>query len=920
MGRAFGGSGKVRRLGFSQETTQQRLVNRRTSTHIRIKEYEERIDEGEELEVFEKAPAVKAAIKEILATSFLFKDISKETMEQVVDVMRPYSYKAGERIIEQGAPPSKEDNMYFIETGTLDILIKGNQEDEHDFTVKSKMDGQTELVRLEKASEMKVASKKDGEVFGDVALLFASKRSASVVCAGDAKLWGLSRKAFAQVVTKYSLGTKKLRFLRHVPLFQGLSDNTLREIAPKLNEQVLGDGEIIIKEGDYSSTLYIIETGEVAVTRKMGEDKREVELHRFKPLEFFGERTFVTGKARTASCIAKGGGADGGVRLWTLNKEDFSSIKPLLQHVLDDQMIFTVLKDIPQLEALAETALEEVIDKFVEKKAGKGDVIISAGDAADKIFIVKSGTVHAFFEDEEGKEQMGKEFMGYSCFGYQALLSETPQPTTIRVTSEEAQIFHFGKEHFFKLLGPLASLQDTNDMISLLKDVPTLKLLTEKQITNILSQFKIEKFKEGDAIIKEGEDGNKYYVIRKGEVVVTKQNKESGMVDTVATMGRGDQFGERALITDEPRVASIFASTDCECLTLTRSSFEEKLGRLRDLMEAEVKLKESTAVVQGLRNSDLEFHRVIGAGQFGKVHLVQHKFTKALYALKKISKLRVIQLGQEDHICNEEAIISAIKSDFAVRHMKSFHDENYLYIMMEMVQGGELFYHLDMEGHFPNDKVKFYAANVLLALENFHSNGIVYRDLKPENILIEKNGYLKITDFGFAKKIDKDRAYTLCGTPDYHPPEIIRRAGHTYSADFWALGILIFELLSGEPPFSSPDGNAASIFEKILVGVFDMPLYIDEQAQDLIYGLLEMDPSHRLGSGKLGAGEIKRHPWFADIDWVRMENQVLPAPYIPKLETELDMSNFDDFDWMPDPEVDPGMADAGPWTHWDKLE
>ena len=99
-----------------------------------------------------------------------------------------------------------------------------------------------------------------------------------------------------------------------------------------------------------------------------------------------------------------------------------------------------------------------------------------------------------------------------------------------------------------------------------------------------------------------------------------------------------------------------------------------------------------------------------------------------------------------------------------------------------------------------------------------------------------------------------------------------------------------------------------------------MPLYINEQAQDLIYGLLEMDPSHRLGSGKLGAGEIKRHPWFADIDWVRMENQVLPAPYIPKLETELDMSNFDDFDWMPDPEVDTGMADAGPWTHWDKLE
>merc|ERR1712021_73057 len=173
--------------------------------------------------------------------------------------------------------------------------------------------------------------------------------------------------------------------------------------------------------------------------------------------------------------------------------------------------------------------------------------------------------------------------------------------------------------------------------------------------------------------------------------------------------------------------------------------------------------------------------------------------------------------------------------------------------------GGELFTHLRKAGKFNNDHTRFYAAQIVMALQYLHNDSIVYRDLKPENLLLDLTGYLKITDFGFAKKVEY-RTWTLCGTPEYLAPEIILSKGHGKAVDWWALGILIYEMLAGYPPFY--DEDPLGIYQKILEGKVKFPWHFDRHSKDLCKKLLTADLTKRLGNLKGGAEDIKKHKWF----------------------------------------------------------
>lgn len=197
-----------------------------------------------------------------------------------------------------------------------------------------------------------------------------------------------------------------------------------------------------------------------------------------------------------------------------------------------------------------------------------------------------------------------------------------------------------------------------------------------------------------------------------------------------------------------------------------------------------------------------------------------------------------------DHVKQERDILKAVKHPFIVNLIDSFSSETHLYLVFEFVQGGEIFRLLRKERYFPNDVALFYITEIVLALDFLHTKQIAYRDLKPENLLIGSDGHVKITDFGFAKEI-KDKTYTLCGTPEYLAPEIILSLGHNHGVDWWALGVLIFELLGGYPPFY--DENPLEIYKKITVGVYVFPECIYPSARDLISKLIEPDQSKRFG-------------------------------------------------------------------------
>lgn len=294
--------------------------------------------------------------------------------------------------------------------------------------------------------------------------------------------------------------------------------------------------------------------------------------------------------------------------------------------------------------------------------------------------------------------------------------------------------------------------------------------------------------------------------------------------------------------------------------------------------------------------SDLDLRETVGTGTFGRVRLVKHKATGKYAALKILKKQEILRMKQVDHVLAEASILQEISHPFIVNMLRGYMDKSRLYILLEYVVGGELFSHLRKAGKFPNDVSKFYSAEVILAFDYLHEKTIIYRDLKPENILLDCDGNIKITDFGFAKRV-VERTFTLCGTPEYLAPEIIQSKGHNKAVDWWALGILLYEMIVGYPPFF--DDSPMKIYEKILVGKVLFPRWVDAKAKDLIKGLLTLDPSKRLGNMTGGAEDIKRHKYYAGVDWNVVLEKKIPAPIPVRQNKPGDTRYFDKYPESP---------------------
>ncbi|KAJ1565499.1 camp-dependent protein kinase catalytic subunit [Cladochytrium tenue] len=316
----------------------------------------------------------------------------------------------------------------------------------------------------------------------------------------------------------------------------------------------------------------------------------------------------------------------------------------------------------------------------------------------------------------------------------------------------------------------------------------------------------------------------------------------------------------------------------------------------------------------GVRYSINDFHidRTLGTGSFGRVHMVRLRSSGRFYAMKVLRKSEIVRMKQVEHTVNEKSILEKLDFPFLVSMLGTFQDSANIYFVLEYVQGGELFSYLRRCGRFPNNVARFYAAEVVLAFEYLHNRDIIYRDLKPENLLIDAAGHIKITDFGFAKHVP-DVTWTLCGTPDYLAPEIIQSKGYGRAVDWWALGILIYEMLAGHPPFY--DEDHFKLYEKILACRPKFPPHFDPMAKDLVKRLLTADLSKRYGNLRGGSGDIKRHKWFAGVDWEALVALQVRAPYVPPSKGDGDTSNFDVY-----PEDHEPYGVSGPDPHKDKFK
>ncbi|GAB4820560.1 hypothetical protein N2152v2_007606 [Parachlorella kessleri] len=297
--------------------------------------------------------------------------------------------------------------------------------------------------------------------------------------------------------------------------------------------------------------------------------------------------------------------------------------------------------------------------------------------------------------------------------------------------------------------------------------------------------------------------------------------------------------------------------------------------------------------INGFKLEDFELVRILGTGSFGRVSLAKHKRNGAICAIKALSKAHIVKSQQIAHLRCERDILGGVDHPLIVKYRGSCQDAECVYLFLEYVAGGEFFTLLRNRGKLSEDAARFYGAEVLLMFEYLHGKDIVYRDLKPENLLVDREGHLKLTDFGFAKAIGSKRTYTLCGTPDYLAPEIILSKGHGKAVDWWAFGVLLYEMMAGQPPFF--DVDPMGTYKKILKGSLTFPAHFSVTARDLVRKLLQVDLSKRYGCLAGGVNDIKTHPWFRGTDFEAILHRRVAPPIKVVVKGEADTSNFEDY-------------------------
>jgi len=287
---------------------------------------------------------------------------------------------------------------------------------------------------------------------------------------------------------------------------------------------------------------------------------------------------------------------------------------------------------------------------------------------------------------------------------------------------------------------------------------------------------------------------------------------------------------------------------------------------------------------------DFDLLNVVGKGSFGKVMQVRKKDNGKIYAMKVLNKKTILDRGELEHTKAEKNILQKLVHPFLVNLVYAFQTEDKLYFIMDYINGGELFFHLQKEEKFSDDRVQFYCAEIVCGLEYLHNCGVLYRDLKPENILLTDDGHICMTDFGISKEglvSNDDKTATFCGTPEYLAPEILQGKSYGKAVDWWSFGTLMYEMLTGLPPFYSQD--VQDMYNKIMNDKLVFPPQVPQDARGLLSALLERSPEKRLQDPKA----IKMHPYFKGVDWEKIVRKEVDPPFVPDVKGKTDTSQVD---------------------------
>mmetsp|Transcript_23229 Transcript_23229/g.53454 ORF Transcript_23229/g.53454 Transcript_23229/m.53454 type:complete len:815 (+) Transcript_23229:67-2511(+) len=735
-----------------------------------------------------------------------------------------------------------------------------------------------------------------------------------------------------------------MQFLGQVPLFKCLPKDEHPLLAANTETVNFKEGETIIKQGTTGTEFFIIHSGEATVLVDSGGGPTKVASLRTG--DYFGEGALLRDEPRTATILAATAMSTLKVtrekfkQLGLNEKLQFATrkavgmggrggnlkVKPPTEKSPEDrQLIAEALRNNENLQtmvSLDETRIDAIIDVAWKEEVAEGVEVIQEGDlSADYFYIVESGTVEIVVAETAPENKSAESALGNNggspqvvsnlgkggSFGELALLYLVPRAATVKCTAA-AVLWVIDRQNFKSILMKV-SAGKINEYVGYLNNVSLLNMLLAEEKKAVATAMVEMHFTQGENVLQQGENGKTFYVLYQGEVSVTKDGVEVNKLTASKKDNLAQYFGEQALLSNEPRAATVsVSSSTAKVLALERDAFDLLLGPLQDIMklrQEDTSGTKRTSFVKTLQaggplkqpaekvlRKDLKRLGLLGCGGFGVVELYEHKPSGNTYAMKGLSKGYIVKTGMQESTVNEKNILSMTNSPFIIKLYATYNGSQSLYFLLEAALGGELYATYNRKGFHGSEKhAKFYIAGTVLAFEHLHERRIIYRDLKPENILLNEKGQYKLTDMGLAKFVI-GKTYTTCGTPDYFAPEIIASTGHSSMVDWWGLGILLFELMTGHPPFESP--YPMQIYSKVMKGISRVPFPPKCQGplEHLIKSLLKKEPSERLPCRPGGVDNLRKHEWYSGFDWDAYYRLEIPPPFLPVVKSKQDLANF----------------------------
>ena len=788
-------------------------------------------------------------IKSSLTTHYLFKDKGSNIIYSLLRKIELIAFDKNTIIFSEGGTG---DYFYIIKEGSVEIYCSN--------------------------SEGKKILRK-GDTFGELALLEMKKRTETVKTLEFTILYELDGKTFRDIVktiNKKELNDR-LKFISLVPIFSYLENIQLNSLASSMYKCTFDIGEYVFYEGDIGDSVYIIKDGELEC-----EKNKEI-IRILKQGEYFGEYAILFDIPRTLSCKAK--------NKLTVFKITNSLLEDTFGTEYKDLLLKSITKEAfihsHNLNIFSEDCYIEEIYPNTSIKLYEDNEIVVSKDEFNKsdvqeryLYVIICGNLIRKKGNEIeiiGKrgQLFGELYIRKKCILEYDIYSQGEVRLILIQWYSIEKISHFK-----------STIKKTNNTLSFFSQLQYMKKTqifrntSDNKLIKICHLMNKEKYNDGDIILKEGEIGDKFYIIKKGKVKVYKDNKYIRVLEV------GNCFGETSLLIHKPRTATIIAVDKCSFYVLTKKVFDEVMDKnMLDYLKKKIALQDNFSMTL----NDLYYCKNLGQGKFGIVTLVHNK--NHFYAIKAVNK----KLAERQNILikyflEEKKVLLQLDHPFIMKLVRTFKNEENIFYLLEYIHGKSLSKYLS--SRYPEQlknkiETRFYISFLLIILNYLNSKNIIHRDLKPDNIMIDSNGYLKLIDFGTAVCIQNFTS-TMTGTPHYISPEVLLGKGYSFSCDYWSVGIITHEIYYNFYPFGDNSTDPIEVYKEILKKEINLPLTGEQSVNSFIKCLLKKVVSKRICSFE----GLRKHSFFKGFNWGDLIDFQMVPPYLPYLEQLSDFKKY----------------------------